>query len=91
VKRILHGFVVSLREMVGIVGLFRHEKILWAVVEPAGPDKGWNIVAVNENFEIATLVMQGLMDSGRSVTVRRHDLVQRDNREIAARVYRRDL
>lgn len=71
-----------------IIGYFRREKPLWAVVEPMGPDRGWKIRSVHYRSEEASIVMKGLSDAGTRCTVRRHDQVQRDNREIAARVYR---
>lgn len=77
----------AIRELFGI---FRRQKPLWAVVEPLGPDRGWEIRSVHPTPEEASIVMKGLLDAGTRVTVRRHDLVQRDNHEIAARVYHKD-
>lgn len=74
-----------------LLGLLRRQKPLWAVVAPLGPQRGWEILSVHPTDKEASIVANGLRDAGRRVTVRRHDLVQIDNRAIAARVYRGDL
>lgn len=91
-KRIWNAFAAPLREILSLAGLLRREKTLWAVVEPAGPQKGWNIRSVHHNDHIAHLTCYALNDAKKSgdpqAIVRRHDVVQRENRETAARAYR---
>lgn len=61
---------------------------VWAVVEPGGPKVGWIVRSKHPTIGEAWMVADVLRASKVRCVVRALSIVERENREIAATVYR---